>query len=218
MTYRAKWGVIPAGELTLEVLPLETFNGLKVYHFAMITRTNSVVDRIYKVRERQDSYIDTGLTHSVLYKKWAEGKHPRDVVVSFDWKKQEATRSNFGEKMTPVPIVPGTYDPVALFYVIRLYDLKEDLVVEIPITEGDNNIIVKATVVKRERIRIDEQTFDTFEVVPDMGKLEEQKALKKNEATQLRIWFTADEKKIPVRIQSKVKVGYFVFELASVSS
>ena len=69
LTYKGKWGAIPAGELTLEVLPKETVNSIEAYHFAMITKTNEVVDLIYKIRERQDSYIDTGMTHSVFYKK-----------------------------------------------------------------------------------------------------------------------------------------------------
>jgi hypothetical protein len=216
LMYRAKWHVIPAGELTLEVLPIENINGKKAYHFAMITKTNEVVDLVYKVRERQDSYVDINMTHSVLYKKWSEGKHPRDVVVNFDWEKLEATRSNFGEKMTPVHIVPGTFDPLALFFVIRLRDIRENSVLEIPITEGDNNIAVKATVTKREIVEIEENKYDAFEVIPDMEKLESQRAVKKGDVPELIIWVTADDKKIPVKIQSRVRVGYFTFELVSV--
>jgi hypothetical protein len=215
LTYRAKWGVIPAGELTLEVLPLETVYGIRAYHFTMITKTNATVDRIYRVRERQDSYVDLGMTHSILYTKRSEGKHPRDVAVNFDCKKHEATRSTFGEKMAPVHIVPGAFDTLALFYVIRLHDLREGSVIEIPISEGDNNIVVNATVGKRETIEIEKKTYDTFAVIPDMEKLEKQQAVKKGDVPQLKIWFTADAKKLPVKIQSKVRIGYFVFELLS---
>jgi len=216
LTYRAKWGVLPAGELTLEVLPMTTVKGVKAYHFAMVTRTNAAIDPIYRVRERQDSYVDVGMTHSILYTKRNEGQHPRDVVVDFDWKKLEATRSNFGEKMAPVRLVSGSFDTLSLFYVIRLHDLRENRVIEIPITEGDNHIMVKATVAKRERIRIGEKGYDVFEVIPDMERLESQKAVKKGDVPQLIIWFTADDKKIPVKIQSKVRIGYFTFELSPI--
>jgi hypothetical protein len=40
--------------------------------------------------------------------------------------------------------------------------------------------------------------------------------IKKGDVPQLKIWFTADDKRIPVKIQSKVKVGYFIFELVAV--
>src|SRR3990170_4024184 len=63
-TYKARCGVLPAGQVTMEVLPMETIDGVKAYHFAMITETNSVVDLIYKIRERQDSYIAVDLKHS----------------------------------------------------------------------------------------------------------------------------------------------------------
>jgi hypothetical protein len=53
LTYRGTWGIIPAGELTLEVLPKETINGIESYHFVMITKTSALVDLIYKIRERQ---------------------------------------------------------------------------------------------------------------------------------------------------------------------
>ena len=213
LTYRARWGFIQAGELTLEVLPIETVDSVKAYHFAMIMKTSATIDHIYKVRERQDSYCDIGMTHSILYKKVAEGEHPRDVIVNFYWEKLEATRSNFGEKMAPVPIVPGTFDTVSLYYVIRLKDIKENSLIEIPISEGDNNIMVRASVARREMIKIDEKMHDTFEVIPDMEMLESQNVVKKGDVPQLRIWFTADDKRIPVKIQSKVKVGYFIFEL-----
>lgn len=216
LTYRATWGFIPAGELTMEVLPMETIDNIQVYHFAMITKTSPTIDHIYRVRERQDSYCDIAMTHSILYKKVAEGEHPRDVIVNFYWDKLEATRSNFGEKMAPVHIVPGTFDTVSLYYVIRLKDIRENNVIEIPISEGDNNIMVKARVVKREMIKINEKVYDTFEVIPDMEKLEAQHVVKKGDVPELKIWFTADDKKIPVRIQSKVKVGYFIFELIAI--
>jgi hypothetical protein len=69
LTYKATWGIIPAGELTVTVLPEEIFKGIEVYHFVMIAKTSKVVDLLYKIRERQDSYVDIGMTHSILYKK-----------------------------------------------------------------------------------------------------------------------------------------------------
>ena len=200
--YRGRWGVLRAGEVTLEVLPKETINGLETYHFTMITKTNDVVDLLYKIREHQDSYIDTNITHSILYKKRTESKHPRDVIVNFNWAKSEATYANFGEKTAPIHILPGTFDPLALFFILRLQDFRENSVIEIPVTDGNMNIGVKATVAKRETIMVEEKTYDTFAVTPDMERLEN--IVKKSDDPRLKIWFTADDKKIPVKIQSKV--------------
>jgi hypothetical protein len=213
LTYSARWGVITAGEVTLEVLPMQTIDGVEAYHFAMITRTNDAFDLFYKIRERQDSYVDVRMTRSILYTKRTEGKYPRDIIVYFDWAKQETTRSNFGKKMAPIHIDPGTFDPLALIFVIRMQDIVKKTVFEIPITEGDRNINVQGSVAQRERIEIEGKTYDTFAVIPDMEGLEAQQVVKKSDEPELKIWFTADSKKIPVRIQSKVKVGHLDFDL-----
>ena len=213
MTYEGKWGVIPAGEVTLEVLPKETINGVEAYHFAMMTKTNAAVDLLYKIREREDSFVDVNMTRSILYKKWEESKHPRDITVNFDWDKLEATRTNFGEKSPPIRILPGTFDPLALLFILRLQDLKENAVIALPVTDGDTNYDVKATVGKRDTIEIQGKMYDAFEVTPDMEKLEH--VVKKSENPQLKIWYTADAQKIPLRIKSKVGIVSFVFEIVS---
>ena len=215
LTYEGKWGVIPAGEVTLEVLPKETINGVEAYHFVMTTKTNSAVDLVYKIRERQDSFVDTAMTHSILYKKRTESKYPRDIVVTFDWEKQEATHTNFGEKSPPIHILPGSFDPLALIFMLRLQDLKEGSVIRIPVTDGHMNIDVNATVIKRDDINVQNKTYSVFEVTPDMEKLEN--VVKKSEKPQLKIWYTADERKIPLRINSKAGFVSFVFELFSSS-
>ena len=46
-----------------------------------------------------------------------------------------------------------------------------------------------------------------------MEKLE--KVVKKSENPQLKIWYSADEQKIPLRIKSKVGIVSFVFELVA---
>jgi hypothetical protein len=213
LTYEGKWGVIPAGDVTLEVLPKETIDGVEAYHFAMFTKTNAAVDLIYKIREREDSYVDVNLTRSILYKKREESKYPRDIIVNFDWDKLEATRTNFGEKSPPIRILPGTFDPLALLFILRLQDFKENAVIEIPVTDGHMNIDVKATVIKRDTIEIQGKVYPVFEVAPDMEKLDN--VVKKSENPQLKIWYTADAQKIPLRIHSTVGIVSFVFELVS---
>ena len=215
LTYEGKWGIIPAGEVTLEVLPKETINGVETYHFAMITKTNAAVDLLYKIRERQDSYVDADMTHSVLYKKRTESEHPRDVVINFNWEKLEATYTNFGKNAAPVHILPGSFDPLALFFILRLQDLTENSVIEIPITDGNTNIRVKATIGKKDLIEIKGKMYNSVEVTPDMEQLEN--VVKKSENPQLRIWFSADEKKIPLKIQSKVGIVSFIFEFVSMA-
>jgi hypothetical protein len=213
LTYQVSWRGIPAGEAVIEVLPMETVGRTKAYHFAMRTETNAMVDLVYKVREQQDSYVDAGMTNSILYKKKSKGRHPRDVVITFDWKKLRATYSNFGESMAPIGLVRGSFDPLALFFAIRLQDISRTRVFELPVTDGKKSILVKAVIVKRERIALTGKDYDTLMVVPDMERLEG--VVSRSDNPQLTVWLTADDRKIPVRLRSRVAVGYFVFDLVA---
>lgn len=214
LTFGVQWGFLPAGEATLEVLPADIINGVPSFHFAMITKTNKYIDLFYKIRERQDSYIDNRVTHSILYKKRSEGKHPRDVVVNFDWEKKEAVYSSFGEKMKPVSILPGSFDPLSFLYVIRLHDLGIGKVIEISVTDGKKCINVKAVVSKRETIILAGKQYETLLVEPDLETIGD--IGKKSNGGNLQIWFTANERKIPVKMKSKVGIASFIFELTDV--
>ena len=74
LTFQVRWDFIPAGEAVLEVLPIETVNTIRSYHFVMTAKTYEYIDFIYMVRDRMDSYTDAGMTHSILYKKEKKGR------------------------------------------------------------------------------------------------------------------------------------------------
>ena len=214
LIFQARWAFIPAGEAVLEVLPVEMLNGVRSYHFVMTARTYEFIDLFYKVRDRIDAYTDVEMTHSILYRKKKEGKSKRDVVVNFNWEKQEAQYFNFGEKREPLSILPGSFDPLSVFYSFRLIDLKEDMEIKTPVTDGKKCVMGKARVIKREKIKVPSGTYDTYLVEPDLEHIGG--VFQKSKNARFQIWVTADKRCIPVKIKSKVIVGSFVAELVSV--
>ncbi len=66
LTFLLKWTIIPAGESVLEVLPMETIDGVKAYHFLLTAKSNAFIDTLYKVRDRIDAYANSEMTHSML--------------------------------------------------------------------------------------------------------------------------------------------------------
>jgi hypothetical protein len=214
MVYQARWGIVSAGQSVIEILPDETVNNVRTYHFAMTTTTNAALDLFYKVRERKDSWMDLDRMRSVLYKEKEEGTHPRDVVVTYDWAKGTVTRYEYGKTGDTISIPPGTIDPLGLFFFIRMNKIKLGDVLEFPVTDGKKYWDVRATVVRQERLTIGGKTYDTLLVMPDMKRLEDV-FKKKDEQPDLMIWFSTDERQVPVKIESKVIIGTFVFELVS---
>ena len=214
LTFEAKWSFIPAGEAILEILPIETTNGVRAYHFVMTAKTYPYIDLFYKVRYRIDAYTDLDITRSLLYEEKKEGKSKKDIVVKFNWKKHEAQYSNFGNKRKPISIMPGSFDPLSVFYAFRLNDLKDNRELKAPVTDGKKCIMGKAKVVKRETITVPSGTYDTYLVEPDLEHIGS--VFDKTKNAKVKIWVTADPRRIPVKIKSKVALGSFVGELVSV--
>ncbi len=214
LTFNIKWCFIPAGEAVLKVLPIENINGIKAYHFVLTVKTNQFFDAIYKIRDRIDSYTDIDMTRSILYKKRQTGlKHKRDVVVSFNWDKNEAQYSNFGKKRKPVSLLPGSFDPLSIFYYSRICDFKEKFILQRPVTDGKKCVIGRGEVIKRETIKLKNEKRDTYLLEPELKELSG--VFRKSKNATIKIWITADKQKLPVRIKSKVVVGSFVAELVA---
>lgn len=214
LTYALKWTFIPAGEAVLEVLPVETINGIKARHFLLTVHSNLFIDHFYMVRDRVDAYTDMGMNHSVLYKKkQLEGTTRRDIVVKFNWDKKEASYTNFEEKRDPIKIFAGTFDPLSAFYYTRCCDLNAGLTIERPVTDGKKNVIGKAIIVRRETIKLKIGTFDTYLMEPEVEQIGG--VFEKSKDAKIQLWVTADQRQMPVKIRSKVIVGSFVGELVS---
>jgi hypothetical protein len=212
LTYTLKWGKIPAGEATLEVLPIEILDGEPVYHFVMTARTNSFVDIFYKVRVRIEGFATLDMTRSVLYKtKQHEGDYKRDILVNFDWDNQQAQYTNRGKTRDPITIAEGSLDPLTALYFTRMSEMKVNEDITRPVTDGKKNTIGVVNVVKQETIEVSDVTYETFLVEPDTKDIGG--VFKKSDDANIHLWLTADERRLPVKIKSKVVVGSFVGEL-----
>lgn len=217
LEYQLRWENVPAGSAWLEVLPIKDINGQQVYHFALIAESNAFVDIFYKVRDRIDAYADTDMTRSMHYaKKQREGRHEKDEIIEFDWENDKAHYSNYGEKKDPIPLMDGSFDPLSAFYYTRTMEFDVGQELERPITDGQKNVIGRLKVVGRETIQLlNGKTFDTYRIEPEMNHVGG--VFKESKGAKIQLWVTADERRIPVRIQSKVAIGHFIGELVSMA-
>lgn len=213
LTFQVRWAFIPAGEGTVEIHPMETLNGTRSYHFSFSARTYEYVDVFYKVRDRIDAYVDEPVTRSLLFKKHQDGRRKRRITVSFDWETNQATYADAGEIRKPISILPGSFDPLSVFYAFRLFSLREGVELQLPVTDGKKCLMGRAKVIKRETIAVRDKLYDTFLVEPDLEHLGG--VFEKTKDAKLKIWVTADGTSVPVRIESELIVGSFVAELVS---
>jgi hypothetical protein len=216
-TYNLRWGFIDVGKATSEVRKITDLDGVPAYHFVMTARSNSFLDAFYKVRDTIEAWTDTAMTRSLLYhKNQHEGRHRRQEVVRFIWQGADAEgvalyHEALGGRKERTDLMPGSLDPLSAFFYVRTQPLHKGAIIKRPITDGKKNVWGRATVVGRETIKIDEQEYDTWVIVPDLEHVGG--VFKKSKDATIRIWITADERQMLVKLASKVVVGHFVGEL-----
>ncbi|MGD8844058.1 MAG: DUF3108 domain-containing protein [Desulfobacteraceae bacterium] len=211
LRFQLRWTMIPAGEAIMEVLPMKTIDGVQVYHFRLTAESNAFVDMFYKVRDRIDAYANVNMTHTVRYHhKQREGDTRRNVRVEFDWQKEMALY-NDGKRDKQIDILPGTFDPLSVFYFTRMLDYNKRKVIERPVSDGKKCVTGVARIIKKETITIPSGVYDTYLLEPDLKHVGG--VFEKDKNAKIKLWVTADERCIPVKIASKVAIGSFVGEL-----
>ena len=207
-----KYGPISAGSATLEVQDMALVNGVEAYHFILTATSNAFIDIFFKVRDRIDSYADAGMNHSLQYRKdQKEGKTRKDIRVDFDWDRNESTYVNFDSEPEVASLLPGSFDPLSIFYYSRLLDLRRGEEYQHPVADGQKNMMGILRVIGREKVTVPAGTFDTFVLEPDLQKVEG--VFAKNKESRIRIWVSDDAHRLLVKMRSKVVVGSFVAEL-----
>ena len=214
LTFVLKWTIIPAGEAVLEVLPEEHMAGIDAHHFVLTARSNAFVDAFYMVRDRIDAWADTAMQRSLLYrKKQHEGSTRRDIIVSFDWEDMTVQYINQSKVREPIPITAGTFDPLSIFYWSRSANLVAGGRIQRSVTDGKKHVMGVADVVRRETVKVPAGTFDTFLIEPDLAHVGG--VFEKSPDAKVQLWVSADHRRLPVKLKSKVIVGSFSGELVS---
>ena len=192
------------GELTLSAKETQ-LDGKPAYKFELSAISGEFLSKIFLVRDYLASWIDPRTFRSLRFEKHTvEGKRVRDDLIEFDYEKKIAYRDG-----KPIAIEENTLDSLSSIYYIRLMDL--DSRQPIPLTVVSRHLFPLTVVAQgRETVTTPAGTFKTIRVEPQgpeglIGK-----------GKTLTLWLTDDEKKMPVQIKSKLKIGTLTGKLKSV--
>src|SRR5450755_1023935 len=85
LTFAVRWGVVTGGYATLSVPSIDLIGQDSAYHILSEAHSTGVVETFYKVRDKNEAWLDTALPRSLRYsKKILEGKYSVDQVVDLD--------------------------------------------------------------------------------------------------------------------------------------
>lgn len=216
LVYAIKWIGIPVGKGALEVFSPHGLQDKDAYLFELRVRSNRSIDLLYRVRDQFSSLAALDLTKSYRFRKiQKEGNKKRDIEVSFDWDRNEVSYSNFDKIKPPVPLIPGALDPLAAVYFVRTRDLEKSRIVRVPVTNGKKCMVGVASILGKQTIEIDSGVYETYLLEADTGQVGG--VFEKTDDKKFKVWITADERRIPVKVETNVSVGTFTAELLSYS-
>ncbi|OIO09989.1 MAG: hypothetical protein AUJ52_05510 [Elusimicrobia bacterium CG1_02_63_36] len=208
LEFEVKWGVFSMGEATMEVKEVVAFNGEQAYHIVSRARTAPFADKIYKVRDINESWLRASDLVSLGYsKKLREGNFFRDEWVIFDYAKQSWLSKRVNEdgsfSYSNGELLDPVQDILSSLYFIRPKKLEvgDEIVLDVN-TKKTWPLVVK--VHRKQRIRMNDRWVKTVLVEPMLRD----EGIFIQKGKRLQVWLTDDERHIPVLMKVEIIFGH----------
>lgn len=212
LEYNIGWKAIVAGKGYLKISPNPvTVFGRKCYEVKFGAVSSKSLEWIFKVRDEFSTYVDIeGIFPWKYSQTIREGRYKQDFWALLDQKRNVAIT-----KDTSMKIPDYVYDALSAFVGVRSMDLASKpngSVIKLQNFWVDSTYKLDVRIVKRETIKVPAGKFRCIVVEPHLsgGALF-------NSQDKIWIWLTDDDRKIPVKIGTKVLIGTVGAELTKYS-
>jgi hypothetical protein len=228
LTFDVRWAGIKAGQATLESRGLTRFNGQPAYHLVTTARSGPLVSKFYVVADRSESFLGVEPLRSLWFgKHLREGRYRHDSQTRFDHASGTAIFRYFDFSNVPKEITSlseaerhGTYvqqefpmavnslDELSVLYYVRMLALREGTVMTAKVFASRKNWDLEVRTLRREVLDTVLGRRDTIIVEPLLAfeGVFQQKG-------RMVVWLTNDADRVPVQMESQIKVGSFVSTL-----
>ena len=208
LTYDIYWMGIYAGTAVLES---ENKNGI----FKITSRVQSapVVSAFYKVEDQAESIVTNGLPFKLRI-KLQEGTHATDKETVFDTGNRKITFINYLKGSKKEHDIPeGTFwDVLSGFYYLRSQNLLVGKTAYVNIFDSNKFFRAEVSVLKKDIIKV--TGMGEISALIIKPELKSEGLFKKT--GDILIWLTDDDRKVPVRVETRIPVGNVVAELRGV--
>ncbi len=202
--YDVYYGVIPAGSAGIELLPETiTYRQAPCYQIHTWARSAKAFDLFFKVRDEVNAYMDSrGIFTWYFRKQLREGKYRDLKVVDYDQRSGLAYLSDEGVPDDTSRIPLYVQDAISALYYFRLQPIESGQSLFIPVHDIRRTYNLRVDILGREMVKTPAGNFECYKVEPVL----ESAGIFKSKG-RIWIWFTTDEKRIPVKMQTKILIG-----------
>ncbi len=200
---------IHAATAVMEVGNAPPLDDRRTLRFLTTTTSSPVVTKFYPVENRVESFVDaeTLLPKRLLFRR-REGRRKNDFDVTFRHAQGDVLSIKDGAPTT-IPIPPDTQDSISCLYYIRsVPSLQPGFSQVMTVHHDKKNYRLEVRIEAVEKVRGpwgEIEAIRALAIMPFQG-------IFLNEGN-IRVWFTNDDRRIPVRMKAKVIVGSVVADL-----
>jgi len=211
LVFDVGYGFITAGEAIMSVPRYDTVAGNQCFQVMFQVNSTPTFSWFYEVRDQYETYLDVeGIFPWRFEQHIKEGKYRRDFSAQFD-QVNHLAKTTEGE----FPIPSYVHDIVSAFYFARTLDFSKMRIGEKIHFQNfykDSTYKLDVKFLGRQQIEVSAGTFNCLIVEP----LAQEGGLFKSEGRAL-LWLSDDERKIPVKVSTKVIIGSIEAELREYS-
>ena len=200
LVYRVDFIGITMGYARFRYQGTVTIDGKPAYHLNVRAWTSGILSYIFPINETIDYYLDPE-TIAPIRQEFTQRESEKDDVALYD---QETGKITYRYRQTgkirkQVTTAPSVYDPVSVAYYFRWRDLGAE---NRPrnVYAGRKLYQISSRLLGRERIHTEHGDVDTIAVLPLIRR-----DGKPDDKGDLKIWFSDDERRIPVRLYAKFR-------------
>ncbi len=209
-----------AGRLVLLVEPFVEVNGNKSYQFKVKIKSSKMFSFFYKLDNMAETYVDyktlRPLSHAVHIR---ESKQIKEVRSFYDWgtssgKFWEKKINDDGEtrRKKEWKLRPFSQNLISAIFYMRNFTLKPGKIIKFNVADAGKIVVIWAKVLKQETIDTKYGPMDTVKI-----KVEYKIDGTFSQSGEIYFWFTNNDRKNLVKIQSKIKIGSLYGELVSIT-
>ncbi|MBP1727873.1 MAG: hypothetical protein H6Q56_246 [Deltaproteobacteria bacterium] len=202
LVFSLSWTGIPVGIATQEIA-----DAGELRRIVSTARSNDWLSAFFPVDDRTESILEKSgpfpgktRTFKMLFK---EGRRVRDREITFDAAGRIAHyHDRVSGKRLSIALEPDTFDIYSSFFYVRHQPLEPGKSIYINVLDSKKLHRIEIRVLQRERITVPAGDFNTIKIEPmvkPVGVFEGKRGA--------YIWLTDDERRIPVKAQTKVAVG-----------
>ena len=214
--YQASWnGMISVATAEVTTVPT-TVDGKRVFQVRVEAKTSKALDLIWRMRDTISSTFDAkALAPSRFTFNQRENSRVIDTDARFDpaAKQWSVNRQQAGKKPRVYRFdSQNTLDPITAVYLARSIDFKVGDKLYFKIFGGRYQYLLELSVEKKEQVALKSgNRIEAYRLVPKVQNITKNGYSDRfNEAV---IWISADERRVPVKLSSKIAFGSVQLDL-----